>query len=110
MGLIADIKAMKSIQIIKSGGYANLSISSITNLIINLSDANKTIPKESFNEVYLLYTKMRKCTTKIEMDIEGYYKIAADILREFDKIYPCETYLGLEPFEASLLMEEIRKS
>ena len=39
-----------------------------------------------------------------------YYKITIDILCEFDKVVPCEPYLGLEPFEASLLMNEIRKS
>lgn len=108
MGLIADIKAMSDVQRIKSGGRASLSISSITNMIINLPDASKALSKEEFDEVYSLYKKMRKCTTKLELDIDGYYKIAVDILREFDKVAPCESYLGLEPFEATLLMQEIR--
>lgn len=110
MGLFSDIKAMKDVQRIKSGGYAAISISSITNMIINLPDASKNLSKEEFNDVYFVYKQMKKCTTKIEMDIEGYYKTAVDILRVFDRVAPCESYLGLEPFEASLLMEEIRKN
>lgn len=110
MGLIADIKAMKDVQRIKWGGTAAISISSIANMIINLPDASKTLSKEKFNEVYSLHKKMRKCTTKIEMDIEGYYTTAVKILREFDEIAPCEAYLGLEPFEAELLMSEIRNN
>lgn len=109
MGLFSDIKALKDLQRIKNGGYAEMSISSITNLIINLADASKSLSKEEYNEVYSLYKKMRKCTAKFKIDIEGYYKTAVDILREFDKVVPCESYLGLEPFEASMLMGEIRK-
>lgn len=53
---------------------------------------------------------MRKCKTSIDMDINGYYETAINILREFDKIVPCESYLGMEPFEANLLMCEIRQN
>lgn len=110
MGLFADLKAMRDVQRIKSGGKASLSVSSISNMIINLTDANRNLPKDDYNKVFDIYLKMRKCTTKIDMDINGYYKVAIDILHEFDKVVPCEPYLGLEPFEASLLMNEIRKS
>ena len=109
MGLFADIKAMSDVQKIKLGGRAAISISSITTLIINLPDAQKNLSAQEYANVYSLYKKMRKCTTKLDMDLDGYYRIAADILREFDKISPCEPYLGLEPFEAALLMQEIRQ-
>ena len=110
MGLLADIKAMRDVQRIKCGGKASASISSICNMIINLPNANRNLSKDDYDKVIDIYLKMRKCTTKIDMDIEGYYKTTIDILREFDKVVPCEPYLGLEPFEASLLMNEIRKS
>lgn len=110
MGLLADIKAMRDVQRIKCGGKASISISSISNMIINLPDANRNLSKDDYDKVIDIYSKMRKCTTKIDMDIKGYYKITIDILCEFDKVVPCEPYLGLEPFEASLLMNEIRKS
>ena len=110
MGLFADLKAMRDVQRIKSGGKASLSVSSISNMIINLPNANRNLSKDDYDKVIDIYSKMRKCTTKIDMDIEGYYKITIDILCEFDKVVPCEPYLGLEPFEASLLMNEIRKS
>ena len=110
MGLISDIKAINAIQIIKNGGCAKLSVSSITSLLINLSDANIRLPKETFNEIYSLYKKKRKCSSKIEMNLEAYYKTAADILCEFDKISPCELYLNLEPAEIAALISESRKS
>ena len=59
-------------------------------------------------KVYDIYQKMRKSKTPIDMDINGYYETAISILREFDKIVPCESYLGVESFEASLLMRKIR--
>lgn len=108
MGLIADIRAIKEVKRIKNGGSASISVSSITNMIINLPDASRTLSKDDYDEVYAIYKKMRKCKTPIDMDINGYYKTAISILREFDKIAPCESYLGMEPFEAKLLMHEIR--
>ena len=108
MGLIADIRAIKKIQRIKNGGSASISVSSITNIIINLPDANRTLTKDEYEKVYAIYEKMRKCKTPIDMDINGYYKTAISILLEFDKIAPCESYLGMEPFEANLLMREVR--
>lgn len=110
MGLISDIRAIKKAQQIKNGGNASISVSSITNMIINLPDASQQLSKDDFDKVYALYKKMRKCKTPINMDINGYYETAINILREFDKIAPCESYLGMEPFEASLLMCEIRQS
>ena len=108
MGLIADIRAMKEVQRIKNGGNASISVSSITNMIINLSGASHILSKDDYAKVYDIYQKMRKCKTPIDMDINGYYETAISILREFDKIVPCESYLGVESFEASLLMREIR--
>ncbi len=110
MGLISDISAIKKVEQIKNGGRASISVSSITNMIINLPDANRTLSKDDFDKVYALYKKMRKCKTSIDMDINGYYETAINILREFDKIVPCESYLGMEPFEANLLMCEIRQN
>lgn len=40
----------------------------------------------------------------------GYLAVAADILYEFDQIAPCEYILGVEPFEARMLMNEVRKT
>ena len=108
MGIFANIKAMKDVQKIKKGGKAFFSISAITNLIINLSDAQKLLDSATFDQVFELYKKMDKCTNKIELDYNGYIAIAADILKEFDKIAPCEYILGMEPFEATMVMKEVR--
>ena len=110
MGLASDIKAMKDVQRIKSGGIASISVSSITNMIINLPDANRSLSKEDFEKVHTVYKTLRKCTTPIDMDISEYYRVAVDILREFDKVVPCESYLGMESFEAKLLMQEVRRT
>ena len=48
MGLIADIRAMKEVQRIKNGGNASISVSSITNMIINLSGASHTLSKDDY--------------------------------------------------------------
>jgi len=97
------------VQKIKNGGSAYFTISAITNLIINLPDAQKTLDRTVFDKVFELYKKFNKCTTKLELNYEGYLATAVDILREFDKIAPCESYLGMEPFEAILLMKEVRR-
>lgn len=48
MGLIADIRAMKEVQRIKHGGNASISVSSITNMIINLSGASHALSKDDY--------------------------------------------------------------
>lgn len=108
MGIFANIKAIKNVQKIKSGGTASFTISSITNLIINLPDAKKSFDSDTFDQIYSLYCKMNKCTSKMELDYNGYITTAAEILKEFDKIAPCESYLGMEPFEAMMVMREVR--
>lgn len=110
MGILADIKAMRDIQKIKYGGTANISMASITNMIINVQEARKNLSKDEFNDFYQEYLKMQKCKTKLVIDYEGYLKICFDILRRFDEIAPCELYLGLEGIEAEMLMSEIRES
>lgn len=110
MGIFANIKAMRDVQKIKHGGTAYFTISAITNLIINLPDAQKTLDRAAFDRVFELYKKFDKCKTKVVLNYDGYLATAVEILREFDKIAPCETYLGMEPFEAMLLMKEIRKT
>lgn len=109
MGIFANIKALKDVQRIKGGGTATFTISAITNLIINLSDAEKSLDPSTFKQIYELYKQMNRCKNKMELDFEGYLATAVDILKEFDKVAPCESYLGMEPFEAMMVMDEVRK-
>lgn len=109
MGLISDAKAIADLQKIKAGGTAMLSISQITNLIINLPDGKRNLLPEQFNDVYNLYKQMRKCKTKIPMDMDGYMDTAVKIIKEFDKIAPYEKYSGGNEIEFSFLMQDIRK-
>lgn len=108
MGFIADLKALGDIQKIKSGGKAKLSISQITGLIINLSDAKRNLEAQRYTEICLLFDKLRKCNTKIEMTYETYLLYAVDIIKRFDAIAPYEKYSGGNKTEFSFLMEEIR--
>ena len=110
MGILADMKAMKEVERIKMGGTAQLSIASITNMIINTVDAQRSLSKQQFDQVWRVYSQMRKCTAKMTLDYEGYLRTCVDILKEFDAVAPCEYYLGLQPFEAKMLMNEVRNS
>lgn len=109
MGLLADFKAVKDVQRIKAGGTAKLSIAQITNLIVNLPDAEKNLPAQEFKSIYALYGELRKCTTKMEMDMNGYLGTVVDIIKRFDVIAPYEKYSGGNELELSFLMNEIRK-
>lgn len=108
MGVLANIKAIRDVQKIKSGGTASFTISSITNLIINLPDAKKSLDTATFDRVYSLFCQMNRCTNKMQLDYTGYITTAAEILKEFDKIAPCDSFIGLEPFEAMMVMKEVR--
>ena len=87
MGLFDDIKAMKDIQKIKSGGKAKLSISQITGLITNMMDARKNLSPKEFENIYNLFNNLRKCNTKIEMDIEGFNKVCIDIIKNLMQLH-----------------------
>lgn len=108
MGFFSDIKAIGSVQKIKNGGTAKLSISQITGLIINLPDARNNLPANKFNQVYELFNKLRTCNTKMELDYNGYLQQAVDIIKRFDAIAPYEKYSGGNEVEFSFLMEDIR--
>lgn len=110
MDIFANLKAMKDVQKIKNSGTAYFTISAITNLIINLPDAQKVLDRTTFDRVFELYSKMDRCKTKMKLDFDGYLSTAVDILKEFDAIAPCESYLGMEHFEAMMVMKEVRKT
>lgn len=108
MGFIADIKAMKDVARIKSGGTAKLSMSQITCLITNMPDAQKHLSGPEFESVYALYKEFRKCNTKMEMDQYGYVDTAVKIIKKFDAIAPYEKYSGGNELEFSFMMDDIR--
>lgn len=109
MSIFSDVKAAKDVQRIKSGGTASLSISQITNLLVNLPDAQKNLTHEDFRKVYSLYHELRKCKIKMQIDIDGYYDTAIQIIKRFDAIAPYEKYSGGNELEYSFMMEELRK-
>lgn len=111
MGIFSDIKAIKDVQKIKDGkSTANLSISQITGLITNMTDARNNLSVEEFKEVYDLFNKLRSCNTKMKMNLEGYLETCMDIIKKFDAIAPYEKYSGGNEMEFSFLMNDIRKS
>lgn len=107
-GVFSDAKAIANIQRIKNGGIANLSISQITTLVINLPDAKKNLTAKEFDQVYALYKEMRKCKTQNPVDMNGYCATAIKIIKEFDKIAPYEKYSGGNETEFSFMMADIR--
>ncbi len=108
MGLFSDIKAAKDVQKLKQGGQANLSISQVVNLITNMPDAQKNLSNKEFEQVYSLYKQMRKCSTKIPVNLDGYFDMALEIIQRFDSIAPYEKYSGGNEIEFSFLMDKIR--
>jgi len=109
MGFLSDAKAISDVQKIKRGGTARLSISLITNLIINLPDAKRNLLPEQFNYVYSFYKQLRKQKKKVAMNMDEYLKTAVDIIKEFDKMAPYEKYSGGNEIEFSILMQDIKK-
>ena len=107
MGMFGDLKAIKDLQKIKKGGTAKFSISQITGLITNMMDAKKNLNEEQFNNVYALFNELRKCNTKMEMNVNGYLDMAEDIIKKFDKIAPYIKYSGGNETEFSFLMNDI---
>ena len=108
MGFFSDIKAIGTIQKIKNGGTAKLSISQITGLIINLADAKNNLPDSKYKQICALFDDLRTCNTKFEMNYEGYLQQAIDIIKRFDVIAPYEKYSGGNETEFSFLMDTIR--
>lgn len=108
MGVLDDINAMKEAQKIQSGNKGNLSISQITNLLVNLPDAKKNLSYEIFYEIQLLYFELRSYKEKKEMGMAEYYETSVNIIKEFDKIAPYELYSGGDEREIMLLMQDIR--
>ena len=105
MGFISDLKAIADVQRIKNGGTARLSVSQITCLIVNMSDARMILTTDQFNEVYSLFKRLRKVKKKKRMDIVGYYDVASKVVARFNMIAPFSMYSGDDPRNAELLLE-----
>lgn len=110
MGIFGDIIAISNVQKIKNGKTAKLSMSQITGLITNMTDARNNLNREDFQKVYKLFLELRKCTTKLELNYENYIEVAIDIIKKFDKIAPYEKYSGGNELEFSFFMKDIRES
>ena len=108
MGLFSGITALKEMKRIRAGGKGKLSLAQVTNLIINLPDAKKNLSQDQFKTVLDLFNKMQKCTTKFDLDLDGYYETAVKIIQQFDALAPYEKYSGGNEIETSFLMSEIR--
>lgn len=108
MSFFSDIKAIGSVQKIKNGETAKLSISQITGLLINLIDAKENLSAYEFNQIYSLFNSLRTCKRKTEMNYESYLQQAVDIIKRFDAIAPYEKYSGGNEIEFSFLMDDIR--
>lgn len=107
MGVLSDLKAMADVQRIKNGGKARLSVSQITCLIVNMSDAKQFLPKDQFDKVFELFRRLRKVKKKKKVDISGYYEIAGKIVLRFNMIAPFIFYSGDSPENAELLVESL---
>ena len=108
MGFISGVIAIKKVSKIKAGGRATLSISDITNLIINLQDAKRNLSVEEFQAVHTLFSALQKARTKMELNLDGYCEEALTIIGIFNKIAPYELYSGMEKTESLFFMEDAK--
>lgn len=109
MVFFEHLKAMKGVHRIMSGGTATFTVSAITYLTINLQGAKKNLAPHTFEKIHELYRQKDKCRSRMELDFKGYLAAAADILDEFDRIAPCESYIRTDRFEAMLAMDQMVK-
>ena len=101
-------KSLKAVRIIKEGGTAELSRAQIIDLIVNMLDAMKKLPKEEYRAVLGVYDYYRKLKTKETMDFERYCEICMEIISDLDEAAPYEIYCGDVDVERSIL-QEIRR-
>lgn len=108
----ADIKAAYLVQKMKiGGGYAKLSYSQITYLIVNMSDAKENLEAPVFEKVLKLFYKLRSDRKRIKMDMDGYLAVSIDIIKQFNAIAPYEKYSGnTDENETLALIEFIHSS
>lgn len=109
MGLFSDAKAVLDVQKLKKGGTANISISQITNLIVNMTDAQKNLNQQDFASVYSMYLALRKCKSKMRLDMDRYYETASKIIFIFDNLAPYSYYSGGNCIETEFMLQEVRK-
>ena len=108
MSIFSDYRALSELKKLKKGEIANLSISQIVNIIINLLDAKKNLSQEQYKNVHMLYNEYRKCNTKLQLTMNGYLNIAIKLIKSFDRIAPYEKYSGGNELEFSFMMQDIR--
>lgn len=90
-----DIQAALLVQKMKTnGGYSKLSYSQITCLIVNMTDAKENLESPVFERVLKLFYKLRADKKRIKMNIDGYYAVSIDIIKQFNAIAPYEKYSG----------------
>ena len=78
-------------------------------MIVNMPDAKQALPKEQFEQVYLLYTCLMTETEKSEMDLGDYMEVATQIVKAFNEIAPYEFYSGADQQETKQMLDALQK-
>ena len=109
--IFSGIQAFRSINTIKQGGTAELSINQIVNAIISLPEAKKNLTKEQYLQVLNLYKIHCSYRKKVLLNRREFNEIIAKIISFFDLIAPYEKYSGGYAYEDDMpyLLQKIRQ-
>ena len=110
MGLISGACALVQIARIRKGKLGKLSISQITQMIVNMPDARKNLDNATFEKVCDIYKQLRKCKVKRNITPSEYISVATCIVRLFHSQAPYEKFSGADPAETASMLEEIRQT
>lgn len=104
----SKMKTMSKLNRIQSGGREVLSTADITNLIIDLQEAEKKLTRSEFYAVSLLFYELKKYRANVEMDLYSYREEASIIIGAFNRIAPYEKYLKMVRGETQFYRDELK--
>ena len=109
MGIISGYKAIRALHSLKKEPHkkVKLSLAQMADILINLPNAYKKLPREQVEKVQALYDEFQKSKFCFELDYDGYIETAAKIIKKFDAIAPYQKYSGQGEVETEFLVDEI---
>lgn len=100
---------LRDIEGIRSGGRARLSTAHITQVIVDMDEAKRSLSEGEFEEVGKLYADLCRCDDELDIGLGDYAKAAVQLIKLFDSLAPYEKYCGEGGRELLRLLPEIRE-
>lgn len=108
MGILSALGTTKAVERLKSGKSKTevMSLADIALITFNMTDAQKNLPKDQFEDVYALFRNTQNSKEKRSYTLDEYLDVWTWLTFLFDSVAPFELYCGDSAIASSVIRQK----